>query len=57
MSEEALDGVLFGLRMLGYVSTDDGGYRLSNWFFERWLRRVLAAGASAERSRSLPEQR
>lgn len=42
-SEEALEPVLFGLRMMGYLVPDGGGYRVGNWFFDRWLRRVAAA--------------
>src|SRR5581483_1225776 len=37
LAEEALDGLLYGLRMLGYISAYQGTHRLSNWFFERWL--------------------
>jgi len=41
-ADEALDGVLYGLTRLGYVSAVRGEHRLSNWFFERWLKRVVA---------------
>jgi hypothetical protein len=44
-SEEALDPLLFGLRMMGYLSVEGGTLRLGNWFFERWLKRVAAASS------------
>ena len=37
--EEDLDAPLYGLSMLGYLARSGDGYRLANWFFERWLRR------------------
>jgi len=40
--EEDLDSPLYGLSMLGYLVRDGEGYRLANWFFERWLRRRVA---------------
>lgn len=40
---ETAETLLFGLRMMGYLSLEDGRYRIGNWFFERWLRRVAAA--------------
>jgi hypothetical protein len=40
---ETAETLLFGLRMMGYLSLTDGRYRIGNWFFERWLRRVAAA--------------
>jgi hypothetical protein len=43
VADEALDGLLHALRMLGYVTSPDGHHRLSNWFFERWLRRAIAS--------------
>jgi len=39
-SEESLEPSLFGLRQMGYLAGDAASYRLGNWFFERWLRRV-----------------
>jgi hypothetical protein len=42
--EEALEGPLHGLSMLGYLSREGETWRLGNWFFERWLRRYLASG-------------
>jgi hypothetical protein len=42
-SEEALEPVLFGLRMMGYLAPDGPTYRIGNWFFDRWLKRVAAA--------------
>jgi hypothetical protein len=35
--------------MMGYLAQDDGGYRVGNWFFDRWLRRVAAGGAREAR--------
>jgi hypothetical protein len=46
-SEDSLDAPLYGLGMLGYLTRDEGEYRLGNWLFERWLRRV-ASTRSAE---------
>lgn len=43
IGDETLDGLLYGLGMLGYITATRGEHRLSNWFFERWLRRSLAA--------------
>jgi len=48
-SEEALEPLLYGLTRLGYLSPENGEYRLGNWFFERWLRRVSAARTSEAR--------
>jgi hypothetical protein len=45
LSEDSVEPLLFGLRMMGYLALEDGRYRVGNWFFERWLRRV---GASKE---------
>src|SRR5262249_884038 len=50
LGEEAVEPVLFGLRILPYLAPGDGGFRVGNWFFERWLRRVSAAKASAART-------
>ena len=41
-SDDAAEPLLFGLRMMGYLSAENGAYRVGNWFFERWLRRVTA---------------
>jgi hypothetical protein len=41
-SEEATEPVVYGLRMMGYLAEEGGGYRIGNWFFDRWLRRVVA---------------
>jgi len=46
-SEEALAAPLYGLSMLGHLRRDGDGFRLGNWFFERWLRRRVAAGSRA----------
>lgn len=49
-SEDALEPLVYGLMMLGYLARgEDGAYRLGNWFFERWLRRVAAARTGAAR--------
>jgi hypothetical protein len=42
-SEDALATPLYGLSMLGHLAGDGESWRLSNWFFERWLRRRLAS--------------
>jgi hypothetical protein len=47
LPDDSLDGVLYGLQMLGYITAQDGRHRLSNWFFERWLRRVMTSRAEA----------
>jgi predicted transcriptional regulator len=45
-TEEAVEPLLYGLRMMGYLTAENGSYRIGNWFFERWLRRVTtSAGA------------
>ena len=41
-SDDTAEPLLFGLRMMGYLSAENGAYRVGNWFFERWLRRVTA---------------
>jgi hypothetical protein len=43
-SEETLEMPLYGLKMLGYLTRDGDQYRLTNWLFERWLRRRVASG-------------
>ncbi len=48
-SEEAAEPLLYGLTRLGYLSLEKGDYRFGNWFFERWLRRVSAAGTTEAR--------
>jgi predicted transcriptional regulator len=48
-TEEALEPALFSLKVMGYLSLIDERYRLGNWFFERWLRRVTPAKASEAR--------
>jgi hypothetical protein len=42
LREEDAEPLLFGLTMMGYLTEESGRYRLGNWFFERWLRRVSA---------------
>lgn len=49
LTEEAVDGLLLGLRMMGYLAGDASRYRIGNWFFERWLRRVVAGRANEAR--------
>jgi hypothetical protein len=48
-SEDGAEPLLFGLRMMGYLAEEGGSYRIGNWFFERWLRRVTAAAGEARR--------
>jgi hypothetical protein len=50
VTEDAVEPVLFGLRMMGYLAATDNGYRVGNWFFERWLRRVATAKNGAART-------
>ncbi len=45
---ETAETLLFGLRMMGYLALDAGLYRLGNWFFERWLRRVVSERTEAK---------
>lgn len=45
LSDDAAEPLLFGLRMMGYLTTDGARYRVGNWFFERWLKRTVAARA------------
>jgi hypothetical protein len=47
-AEDALEPALFGLRMMGYLALRDDHYRLGNWFFDRWLRRVTASARARE---------
>jgi len=44
--EDALEVPLYGLTMLGYLVRDGEAFRFGNWFFERWLKRRIAAGAA-----------
>jgi hypothetical protein len=46
VSEETAEPLLFGLTRMGYLSDGDG-YRVGNWFFERWLRRGAEARLAA----------
>jgi hypothetical protein len=46
-TDETAAPLLYGLRMMGYLTEEDGSFRLGNWFFERWLRRVSAAAGQA----------
>jgi hypothetical protein len=47
LSDDEAEPILFGLRMMGYLTTDGTRYRVGNWFFERWLKRTVAARAAA----------
>jgi hypothetical protein len=47
LSEDAADPLIYGLRMMGYLTQDGGSYRIGNWFFDRWLRRAVAARTAA----------
>ena len=49
LSEEGVTPILYGLARMGYLAEDDGGYRVGNWFFERWLRRATAVKADEAR--------
>jgi AAA domain-containing protein len=49
-AEDALEPLLFGLRMMGYLAAEDGAFRVGNWFFERWLRRVSPIRPDAART-------
>ncbi len=44
--EDTAEPLLYGLRMMGYLTVEGGQYRIGNWFFDRWLRRVTT-GAPA----------
>lgn len=48
LAKETIESLLFGLRMMGYLSLDAGKYRIGNWFFDRWLRRVASEQAPTE---------
>ena len=41
-TEDATEPLLYGLGKMGYLAEDDGAFRIGNWFFDRWLRRVMA---------------
>jgi hypothetical protein len=41
--EDAVEPLLFGLEKMGYLAAAEGRYRVGNWFFDRWLRRVAVA--------------
>ncbi len=45
---ETAETLLFGLRMMGYLALESEHYRLGNWFFDRWLRRVVSERAEAK---------
>jgi hypothetical protein len=48
-SEEGVEPQIYGLLMLGYLAEEGKEYRVGNWFFDRWLRRVAATRASEAR--------
>ena len=50
LTDDDSEPILFGLRMMGYLTTDGTRYRVGNWFFERWLKRTVAARADAARA-------
>ena len=50
VSDDAAEAQLFGLRMMGYLTTDGARYRVGNSFFERWLKRTVAARADEARA-------
>jgi hypothetical protein len=50
LRDDEADPLLFGLSMMGYLTETEGRYRVGNWFFERWLRRVTAAHSPEARS-------
>jgi hypothetical protein len=41
-TEDATEPLLYGLGKMGYLAEKDGAFRIGNWFFDRWLRRVMA---------------
>jgi hypothetical protein len=48
LPKDTLESLLLGLTLMGYLSLDKGRYRIGNWFFERWLKRVAADKAPSE---------
>ncbi len=50
LSDDDAEPILFGLRMMGYLTTDGARYRVGNAFFERWLKRTVAARQDAARA-------
>ena len=45
-TEEATEPLLYGLVKMGYLAEKDGAFGIGNWFFDRWLRRVVAGARS-----------
>ncbi len=45
-TEDATEPLLYGLGKMGYLAEEGGGFRIGNWFFDRWLRRVMAGARS-----------
>jgi hypothetical protein len=48
-TEDGVEPALFGLTKMGYIAGDGERYRIGNWFFDRWLRRVATARTSEVR--------
>jgi hypothetical protein len=48
LNRETADALVFGLSMMGYLGREGDRYRLGNWFFERWLRRVVSERTEAK---------
>jgi hypothetical protein len=48
VDDDAAEPLLFGLRMMGYLTVDGSRYRVGNSFFERWLKRSAAAAATTQ---------
>jgi hypothetical protein len=47
LSQDDVEPLLYGLRMLGYLQPEADRLKVGNAFFERWLRRSLSAGAAS----------
>jgi hypothetical protein len=45
-TEDSTEPLLYGLGKMGYLAENDGVFRIGNWFFDRWLRRVMAGARS-----------
>lgn len=45
-TEDTTEPLLYGLGKMGYLAEQDGVFRIGNWFFDRWLRRVMAGARS-----------
>jgi hypothetical protein len=49
LSEEAIAPLLYGLEMMGYLTSEGTRYSVGNSLFERWLRRAVALRGSEVR--------